>query len=68
MWCIAHDLVNNYGRKQVFFFLLEMLKEAYFWKLLIKSSFEVFDASSSSISQSYSDLKFEILSKSFFAP
>lgn len=48
MWCIAHDLMNNYGRKQVFFVLLEMLKEAYFWKMLIKSSFEVSDAFSTS--------------------
>lgn len=63
MWCIAHNLMNNYGRKQVFFVLLEMLKEAYFWKMLIKSSFEVSDAFSTSISQNCSDVKFEILSR-----
>lgn len=28
IWCIIHDLMNNYVRKQVFFNLLEMLKEA----------------------------------------
>lgn len=63
MWCIAHDLMNNYGRKQVFFVLSEMLKEAYFWKMLIKSSFEVSDAFSTSISQNCSDVKLEILSR-----
>lgn len=60
--------MNNYGRKQVFFVLLEMLKEAYFWKMLIKSSFEVSDAFSTSVSQSCSDVKFEILSRLLSPP